>query len=289
MSGPRPRLARLITSGSLSAWERPVRALGARRSVILCYHGVAAVSPGQDPGFKCVAPDRFRAQLELLGGAGFRFVTVAEFARAMRTATPPPGLAALSFDDGMDNNHSVLLPILREYGVPATIYVTTGLVGKSNPFMPPASGARMMTEEELIELVEAKLELGAHTVTHPDLSQLDYESCLQEMVASRDALERVTGSEVSTFAYPYCRYSDEAIAAAREAGFIAAVTCQGLGSWASYELKRVLITRKDGHASFVLKLADAYQPLFESAPGRLLRVTTRAARREARRLTERGP
>ena len=258
--------------------QRLARTLRARRSVILCYHGVGPTSTSLDPGFLRVRPDVFRAQLDLLLGAGFEFVTVAELADLSAGVEPPAGLAALSFDDGMDDNHTVVLPILTELGLTATVYVTTGLIGRSNPWMAPSAGARMMDEQELRELAAAGFEIGAHSVTHPDLSRLDYETCLREMTESRRTLERVVGARVQTFAYPYCRYGPAALAAVRASGFTAAVTCQGLGSWDRYELKRSLITGKDGLPIFLLKLTDAYQPLFDSGPSRLVRAATRRLR-----------
>jgi peptidoglycan/xylan/chitin deacetylase (PgdA/CDA1 family) len=260
--------------------------LRARRSVILCYHGVGATSTRIDPGFLRVRPDAFRAQLELLLGAGFEFVTVAEFAARCKGEEPPAGFAALSFDDGMDDNHDVVLPILAELGLPATVYVVTGLIGKPNPWMAVGSGARMMNEEELREVAAAGVEIGAHTITHPDLSQLDYAACLDEVGGSRSELERLIGVTVRTFAYPFCRYGTAARAAVESAGFEAAVTCQGLGSWDRFELKRSLITGKDELSIFLLKLTDAYQPLFDSAPSRIVRSSTRAVRDRLRRQKE---
>jgi len=260
------------------ALVRALSVVRSRRSVILGYHGVAPSSPAEDPHNLRVPPERFRAQVALLGDAGFRFVTVRELAERMDGGPPPSGLVALSFDDGMEDNHSVLLPILKELGIGGTVYVTTGLIGQPNPWLAESSGARMMTAGELRELAGAGVELGAHTVSHPDLSTLDREACLREMVDSRGALERLTGAEVSTFAYPFCRYGAAAVAAAADAGFIAAVTGEGRGGWTPLELKRAIITGKDGSASFLLKVTDAYQPLFDSAPGRLLRSGTRVAR-----------
>jgi len=268
---------------------RPVTGLlRSRRSVILCYHGVAESNSVADPHFLCVSPSAFRTQIELLRDAGFEFVTVAELAARAAGGEPPPGLVALSFDDGMDDNHHVALPILREYGLPATIYVATGLIGRPNPWIAANSGTRMMTEEELLEVAAAGIELGAHTVSHPDLSGMGMEDCVREMTDSRDALNALTGRQVRTFAYPFCMYGPEAVAAAREAGFEAAVTCHGRGSWAPLEMKRSMITGKDGLPSFVLKLAEVYEPLFESAPGRLVRVGTRSARRWLRSVQERS-
>lgn len=259
-----------------------VRRLQYHRSLILLYHGVGASNTHIDPGFLRVRPSAFRAQIGLLREAGFEFVTVAEFAERAGGREPPPGLVALSFDDGMDDNHAVVLPILREHGLRATVYVTTGLIGKPNPWIAPEAGARMMTIDELRDLVAADFEIGAHTVTHPDLSQLDFETCLREVRESRLVLERLLGVTVRTFAYPTCRYGPAALAAVRSAGFTAAVTCQGLGSWDPFELQRSLVTGKDGMASFLLKLVGLYQPLFDSIPGRIARAATRRARTRIR-------
>jgi len=258
-----------------------------RRSLILLYHGVGRSNTRIDPGFLRVAPETFRWQLDLLVAAGFEFVTVAEFVERAGAHEPPPGLVALTFDDGMDDNHSVVLPMLRERGLRATVYVVTGLIGKPNPWMANDSRARMMTTDELRELVAAGFEIGAHTVTHRDLSKLTFDDCFREMTESRLALERMLDVAVRTFAYPSCHYSAPAVAAAEAAGFRAAVTCGGLGSWKPYELQRSLVSGKDGTVSFLLKLAGLHQPLFESVPGRAARVATRRLRTARRKRRER--
>src|SRR5207247_9103190 len=105
---------------------------------------------------------------------------------------PPPGLASISFDDGLEDNHRVLLPILREAGVTATVYVATGLIGQPNPWM--GGGRRYMTADELRNLHRAGFELGAHTVSHPDLSTLPEEDCYRELALSAAAVAAPTGA-----------------------------------------------------------------------------------------------
>jgi peptidoglycan/xylan/chitin deacetylase (PgdA/CDA1 family) len=268
-----------------SPWRSVLRTLSTRRSVILAYHGIGPSMSAADPSFLRVPATRFRAQVQALIDAGFELVTVAELAARAGGGEPPPGLAAISFDDGMQDNHTAALPILRELGVAATVYVTTGLIGESNPWL--GYEQRMMTAEELCELHAAGWELGAHTVTHPDLSQLDRAACVEELSVSRATLETMTGARVRTFAYPFCKYGPAALEAVAEVGFEAAVTCNGRGSWSPYEMKRSMITGKDRGASFVLKLWELYQPLFESAPGRATRAVTRGARSRARTVLER--
>jgi peptidoglycan/xylan/chitin deacetylase (PgdA/CDA1 family) len=261
-----------------------LRAVAARRPVILGYHGIhAPACNGHDPHHHWTHPDRFRHHVDLIGEAGFAFVTVAEIAERLRRGEPVAGLAALSFDDGMEDNHHTVLPMLRDLGLPATFYVTTGLIDKANPWLAPESGARMMTEGALRELAAEGNEIGAHSVTHPDLAQLGYADCLREMVESKQVLERITGRPVRTFAYPSCRYGSATKAAAREAGFIAAVACEARGSWDPFELRRALITGADGMGTFLLKVLDRYQPLFDSPVGRAVRVGTRPVRARSRR------
>ena len=260
---------------------RALTPLRMRRSLLLCYHGLGRPGARGDEHWLLVAPDRFRRQVEALLEAGYRFATVREIAAALPAAggAPPPGLVSLSFDDGMRDNHELLLPLLAEYGITATVYVTTGMIGKPNPWL---EGERMMTEDELRDLAAAGVELGAHTVTHPDLAELPYDECLREMRESREQLEAVASQPVETFAYPFCTYGPAAVAAAHDAGFTAAVTCIGRGGWRRYELARQMITGKDGTASFLMKATGSYQPLFDSAPGRAFRGATRGLRARVR-------
>jgi len=263
----------------------PLRELAQRRSLILAYHGVGPVLSAEDPNFLRVPADRFRSQIESLMDAGFRMTTVADLASRANGGTPPPGWAAISFDDGMQDNHSDALPIMRDLGVPGTVYVTTGLIGQRNPWIDYE--ARMMTRDELLELRSEGWELGAHTITHPDLSAMTRQECVRELAESRATLEELTGDPVKTFAYPFCKYGPAALEAVAEVGFEAAVTCHGRGGWSKYEMKRQMITGKDGFASFTLKVWELYGPLFNSSAGRLARTTTRGARRRARAVMER--
>lgn len=276
MSTP-PSLAR-----SDQLWVRALERIRRRRSVILGYHGIAAAGLLDDLSLLLVPPARFRRQLELMRAAGFRFVTLAELVQA-GSGEPPPGFAVVTFDDGMRNNHSVALPILRELDIPATVFVTIDFIGAHSPWVGGEDDGAMLDEAELHDLVRAGWELGAHTLTHADLSQLDYEQCRREIAQSRDALERTFGVAVRTFAYPFGRYGPAALAAARDAGLLAAVTT-GSGSWARYELTRAMIGGADPLPVVLLKLTDRYEPLLRTPPLRVLRWASRRARAKIRAL-----
>jgi peptidoglycan/xylan/chitin deacetylase (PgdA/CDA1 family) len=236
-------------------WIAALKQIRPRRSVILGYHGVGNASLRDDPSLLQLPPERFRSQVEMLVAAGFRFVTIGDLVGRAKGGAPPPGLAALTFDDGMRNNHSTALPILGEFGIPATIYVTVDFLGRNHPWIGPGGGGAMLSEAELRDLVQAGWQIGAHTMGHPDLSTLDYRSCRDEIEESRDALERIADVRVDTFAYPFGRYGASAVAAVRDAGMRSALTIAS-GSWDPHELTRAMISAADPLPVILLKLVD---------------------------------
>ena len=245
--------------------------------MILGYHGVARCPRKDDLFLLQVPPARLRAQLEMMLEAGFRFATVAELATVAGGESPPPGIAVVSFDDAMQNLLTRALPILQELGIRATVYVPTDWLGRRSPWIGPGGEGAILTEDELRELGAAGWELGLHTLSHADLSQLDYDDCRREIDGSRDALERIAGVRAQTLAYPFGRYGPAAVRAARDAGLSAAVTT-GSGSWEPFELTRAMVGAADPFGVVLLKMTDRYEPLLGTPPLRLAREQSRVLR-----------
>lgn len=179
------------------------------------------------------------------------------------------GAAALTFDDGLVDNLRDLVPVLEDEAVPATVFVVSGWLGQEHPDAP---GTRIMTAEELRSLSERGVEIGAHTVTHPDVTALSFEETLDEMSRSRADLSAITGTDVSSFAYPYGRADEEAIRAAAAAGFRAACRVSGEGSWQEpLNLPRQDMGNSSGYIGLLLKRHGLYEPLVRTLPGRALR------------------
>jgi peptidoglycan/xylan/chitin deacetylase (PgdA/CDA1 family) len=82
---------------------------------------------------------------------------------------------------------------------------------------------RPLNEEQISEMAGGGLiEIGCHTVTHPQLSALDLESQDKEIRKSKQRLEEILNRRVQSFAYPYgreCDYTSATIDLLREAGF----------------------------------------------------------------------
>ena len=66
----------------------------------------------------------------------------------------------------------------------------------------------MLSWRSIREMHSYGIVFGAHTMTHPDLTQLPLDKVEQEILASKEIIEDALGMLVSTFAYPYGRYND---------------------------------------------------------------------------------
>lgn len=96
----------------------------ARRFQVLAYH---KVSPDRHPFFEPVHPDVFDQQMHFLSRC-YRVMPLAELMERNRRGEVPHRAVAITFDDGYRDNYDYAFPILKKYRLPATIFVTTGVI-----------------------------------------------------------------------------------------------------------------------------------------------------------------
>jgi peptidoglycan/xylan/chitin deacetylase (PgdA/CDA1 family) len=202
--------------------------------LILAYH---SVSPTWTVDTS-VTPERLREQLELLLSKGYRGVTLSD---ALRTPARQKVMVA-TFDDAHISVYEQARPILDELGVPGTIFVPTDypdsgrLMGWKGYDMwvgtPHEQELACMSWEQLREVADAGWEIGAHTCSHPFLTELPDAELDRELRASRAACEEHMERPCPTLAYPYSDWNPRVAAAAGAAGFTAAVTVN-TGTWSA--------------------------------------------------------
>lgn len=197
--------------------------------VVLVYHGVNDLDDADDPVRLVLSPTLLASQVRWLLGRRYRFLTAEELLAETSGGAPPPRTAVLTFDDGWRDAVTVAAPLLTALGVRATFYVNPGRWGGQHPDV-IGTGGRLLDESEAHALLRAGMELGAHTMTHPDLRLLDDDTLRWELVESRAAVQRVTGRACRTFAYPYGLFDERVEAAVREAGYELAFAWQP-GVW----------------------------------------------------------
>jgi peptidoglycan/xylan/chitin deacetylase (PgdA/CDA1 family) len=241
----------------------------------LAYHGIAAAPLRQDPSGLFVRPRDLQRQIRRLKSWGYRLVRFSELAARVLEGRGE-GHAALTFDDGPADNLHSLLPLLGAEGVPATVFLVSGWLGQRYP---EATWARILTRAEARELSRAGVEIGSHTVSHPDLTSLGYADALDELATSKRDLEAIVRAPVEVAAYPYGRASEETVAACREAGYLAACRTSGEGSWKEpLNLPRQDMDNGCTLLGLRLKRDDLYEPLMRSRAGGLAPRLIRAVR-----------
>lgn len=246
----------------------------------LTYHGVSDVSMDEDPHGLFVRPADLERQIDALLGWGYRLVTFGELAGRV-SAGGGRGHAALTFDDGLADNLEVLLPLLGRHDATATVFVVSGWLGSNYP---TASHGRILRAEEVRELADGGVEIGSHTVTHPDLARASAASAREELTRSRRELEGITGRAVDTVAYPYGHATPDTIAACAAAGYRWGCRTSGLGSWSEpRNLPRQVMHNGCSQLGLRLKRDDRYEPLMRWRAARAARRLSRTAHAWSRR------
>ncbi len=175
--------------------------------------------------------------------------------RAVRQANRD--VVAITFDDGYRETYDLAYPILRHFGLPATIYLPAMYVDMQRPFdfgglqqVASDQRPRPLTWEMAGEMVGSGLiTIGGHTHTHADLSRASADDAARELDACDRLIERRLGTAPRHFAYPWGRSSPatERIVAARYA--TVALGGPGKNSYVDLDLSRLWrypVLRTDG-------------------------------------------
>ncbi len=139
-------------------------------------------------------------------------------------------VAAITFDDGYRNVLDFAYPILAERGLVATCFLSTGLVSTDRRFdhdldSPIRKQLQVMEWSDVETLEHAGWTIGAHTVNHARVSELDAGQLRHELAAPLKFLENRGGRQIF-LAYPFGLAGDvspEAITLAEELGYAGAL------------------------------------------------------------------
>lgn len=249
---------------------------------ILLYHSVGNAGT---PAYRrwIVDPSVFERHMACIRAEGCTAVTVSELVNRMRDGLLPTRTVAVTFDDGLRDFATNALPILRQYELPATLYVCTGYVGATSRWLRAlGEGERsMLTWTDLQDLRQEGVEIGAHTRCHPQLDLLPSGHAREEIEGSRHDLEDRLGMVVRSFAYPHGYHSPRVRALVIAAGYESACAVKHRLSVPTddrFALARIIVDPRVTMATFRQWLRGEALPVV--APGRrLATVGWRTARR----------
>jgi peptidoglycan/xylan/chitin deacetylase (PgdA/CDA1 family) len=175
------------------------------RRVVFCYHSVHPNRP-----YVSTKPAVFERHVQWLK-EHCRLASLVELVTDPGTNHSGKPVAAITFDDGHEDNHSHALPILAKHGVPATFFITAGFVERDptvNRRFQQLFGCRTddvvpLDWAQIRELRASGMDIGSHTYSHPNLARLSPAEAEDELRTSRDLISDRLGCAIDLFAYPF--------------------------------------------------------------------------------------
>ena len=196
-------MSRLSVVGALSSTDIPV----------LAYHRI-----GDTIGHLTTRPDKFEEDLTRLQEMGYETISLDTFRKFLVDSNTemPTKPIMITFDDGYLDNFLNAYPLLRKYGMTASFYIITSLVGEED----------RLAVGHIREMAANGMSIGSHTVSHRSLGEMGPEEATNELVLSRAYLEGMLQRSVEFVAYPKGSYNGSTGPLAYGAGYCGGFSIQ---------------------------------------------------------------
>ena len=187
----------------------------------------------------------FAEQMNYLYEKGYSTISLDDFLafKEGKQALPSKPII-VTFDDGFMSNYLYAFPILKNYGMKATVFVTVDQ--DSENFKKYGAIDFPLTPEQLREMSDYGISIESHTMTHRYLTELETKVVRWELQESKRSLENMVKRPVKFLATPSGAYNKTVRQLAKEAGYKAVFgALKGSNNISSdpYALRRVVIAR----------------------------------------------
>ena len=248
---------------------------------VLMYHHVSP-HPGD---MVTVTPETFEGQMRHLAEGGYRAISLDDLLRCIRGEMTPEGrMVAITFDDGWIDNYVYAFPVLERYGLPAAVFIVTDWVDSesagshlTSDVLPHreakkaaerGGGGGVVLDWERIQRARAggHISFYSHTCSHRKCDRIPAEEVREELLRSKETLEKRLGVPCPFLCWPYGKFSKESVDLAREAGYRAIFTTRhdvaGPGT-DPFDIPRIVV--KDAVPWFARRLRVYTSPFLSRA------------------------
>jgi len=229
------------------------------RALILMYHAIDTPRSAAEARY-CVTPAAFREQMAYLSYAGLNPIPLSQLVDSLKSKkTIPQNSVAVTFDDGFECFQRNALPVLTEFGIPATLFAVAGKLGDTNSWM-QAKGwpeRRLMDAGDLRAVQADGVTIGCHALSHTPLTTTSDSDLMKETLDARHILSEAIGTDVTLFAYPNGAQGERERWAVANAGFVAACSTEpGFNGHHAdlFALRRIDVYGSDTLSNFRRKL-----------------------------------
>jgi peptidoglycan/xylan/chitin deacetylase (PgdA/CDA1 family) len=179
---------------------------------ILMYHQISEV-PERGKRIRRTNPiyslsvENFHEQMRYIHNNGYQTLSLKEIIDTVRYNQQQS--VVITFDDGFANNYTNAFPILKKYGMTATVFVVTEFVGKGE----------FIDWNQLREMSGEGISIQSHTASHRPLSVLQGAEIAFELETSKKTIEDQLGSPVIFSSAPHGMIDQRVIDVARSVGY----------------------------------------------------------------------
>lgn len=187
------------------------------RVPILMYHYIRF---NPDPGDKLghdlsVTPDDFKRQMDWLAENRYHPIDFEDLRNyLLGGSTLPARPVIITLDDGYRDLYTDAYPVLRSHGFKGVAYIISGFLGSPNN----------VSREQLLEMEGHGIQVGSHTISHPDLTKVPSGELHRQLQDSKAVLESLLGHPVVDFCYPGGAVNQAVAQSVQGAGYQTATT-----------------------------------------------------------------
>ena len=233
---------------------------------ILMYHRIVEDRFLSNNCRYCLHVNEFCRQLEILIQLGYTPVTFHDFHLfRIGELQLPKKPVIITFDDGYLDTYILACPMLVEFGMRAVVFVMGDRSLKTNQWdkyrkdIPVAS---LMEDHHVQKLHARGFEIGAHALSHANLSHLPEEDAYYEIKTSKLILESLIGVSVQSFAYPLGSVNASIKKMIAKIGYqFACGVYSGPARFGEdlLEIRRIEIHNKMSQAEFLLRMKTPFE------------------------------
>lgn len=225
------------------------------KASILLYHQIGE-HPKEQTNLDCFCNvEKFEDQMKFLSESDIQLISLQSLVGIMNNKEVfDKHYVILTFDDGCERFQDVVLPLLKKYNVPATIYPVSGDLGSIASWPKVINyDLRILSKESLKIIANSGVDVGGHTVNHVKLEDVQKQKAKKEIEKCKQDLEAIIGRKLFSFSYPHGSFNNEVVQLVRSAGFSCAVTCKSSSIYGNedlFQLPRIYVTYSDNLESF---------------------------------------
>lgn len=259
IDGPKPGQALIVP---LKPYEKGgLTSKGYQTVPVLSYHNF---SLDRSTSRMTVTKAAFEEQMKLLRDKGYRVISMDQLFDFLDfTAQIPKKSVVITIDDGWRSAYDIALPILKEYGYPATLFVYTDLIVGSQ---------KTLSWELVQELAKNGIDVQGHTKTHRNLTLLDkkesfteyFEAIAKELSESARVIKAKVGKDIKYLSYPNGETNHLVIELVRKYGYRGAFTVRREGN--PFFIHDYRVNRSMIYGDFDLNQFDKNLTVFTEEP-----------------------